>query len=104
MNQTEIIRADCLASSRKRYILKAQAEGSVDMAENAINMNIHMDADLRAKEDAVFTELSVNSFEVKLEQLSEGTIASMLEAERIGKDLSVKGYNDLDELFADLKK
>lgn len=40
MNQTEIIRADCLASSRKRYILKAQAEGSVDMAENAINMNI----------------------------------------------------------------
>ena len=27
----------------------------------------------------------------------------MLEAERIAKDPSVKGYNDLDELFADLK-
>lgn len=27
-----------------------------------------------------------------------------LEAERIAKDPSVKGYNDLDELFADLKK
>ncbi|MEW3584729.1 type II toxin-antitoxin system antitoxin, RelB/DinJ family, partial [[Clostridium] symbiosum] len=26
------------------------------------------------------------------------------EAERIAKDPSVKGYNDLDELFADLKK
>jgi DNA-damage-inducible protein J len=32
------------------------------------------------------------------------TIAAMLEAERIAKDTSVKGYTDLDELFADLKK
>ena len=31
------------------------------------------------------------------------TIAAMLEAERIAKDPRVKGYNDLDELFADLK-
>jgi hypothetical protein len=28
----------------------------------------------------------------------------MLEAERIAKDPSVKGFNDLDELFADLKR
>ena len=34
---------------------------------------------------------------------NEETIAAMLEAERIAKDPSVKGYNDLDELFADLK-
>ena len=27
-----------------------------------------------------------------------------MEAERIAKDPSVKGYNDLDELFADLKR
>jgi len=27
-----------------------------------------------------------------------------LEAERIAKDPTVKGYTDLDELFADLKK
>jgi len=27
----------------------------------------------------------------------------MLEAERIAKDPSVKGYTELDELFADLK-
>ena len=32
------------------------------------------------------------------------TVAAMLEAERIAKDPSVKGYNDLDELFADLKR
>ena len=43
-------------------------------------------------------------FEVKLEQPNKETIAAMLEAERIAKDPSVKGYNDLDELFADLKK
>ncbi len=35
---------------------------------------------------------------------SKETIAAMLEAERIAKDPSVKGYDDLDELFADLKK
>ena len=32
------------------------------------------------------------------------TIGSLLEAERIAKDPSVKAYTDLDELFADLKK
>ena len=43
-------------------------------------------------------------FEVKLNQPNRKTIAAMLEAEQIAKDPSVKGYNDLDELFADLKK
>ena len=32
------------------------------------------------------------------------TIAAMLEAENIAKDPNVKGYTDLDEMFADLKK
>ena len=44
-------------------------------------------------------------FEIRLEQPNKETVAAMLEAEeRIAKDPSVKGYNDLDELFADLKK
>ena len=30
------------------------------------------------------------------------TVSAMLEAERIAKDSSVKGYHDVDELFADL--
>lgn len=30
------------------------------------------------------------------------TIAAMVEAERIGRDSAVKGYNDLDELFSEL--
>ena len=43
-------------------------------------------------------------FEITLNQPSKDTIAAMLEAERIAKDPSVKGYHDLDELFAELKK
>ena len=92
------------------------------MAGNTTNISIRMDADLKAQADALFTELGMNlttafnifvrqslreggiPFEVRLEQPNKETIAAMLEAERIAKDPAVKGYNDLDELFADLKK
>lgn len=43
-------------------------------------------------------------FEIKLDRPNKETIAAMLEAERIARDPSVKGYNDLDELFTELKK
>lgn len=86
------------------------------------NINIRMDSDLKAQADALFGELGMNlstafnifvrqsirdggiPFEITLNQTSKDTIAAMLEAERIAKDPSVKGYNDLDELFAELKK
>lgn len=42
-------------------------------------------------------------FEISLNQPNNETIAAMLEAERIAKDPSVKGYTDLNELFAELK-
>ena len=79
------------------------------MAGNTTNISIRMDADLKAQADALFNvRQSLREggipFEVKLEQPNKETIAAMLEAERIAKDPSVKGYNDLDELFADLKK
>ena len=81
-----------------------------------------MDSDLKAKADALFSELGMNlttafnifvrqsireggiPFEISINQPNKETIAAVLEAERIAKDPSVKGYNDLDELFADLKK
>ena len=81
-----------------------------------------MDADLNARADALFNELGMNlttafnifvrqalreggiPFAVRLEQPNKETVAAILEAERIAKDPSVKGYDDLDELFADLKK
>lgn len=80
-----------------------------------------MDSELKTKADALFTELGMNlstafnifvrqslregriPFDISLNQPNNETIAAMLEAERIAKDPSVKGYTKLDELFADLK-
>ena len=42
-------------------------------------------------------------FDISLNQPNKDTVEAMLEAERIAKDTSVKGYTDLDKLFADLK-
>ena len=86
------------------------------------HLSIRMDSDLKAQADALFGELGMNlttafnifvrqslreggiPFEIKLEQPNKETAQAMLEAERIARDSSVKGYDDLDELFADLKK
>ena len=92
------------------------------MAGTTTNISIRMDSDLKAQADALFSELGMNlttafnifvrqsireggiPVELSINQPTKETIAAMLEAERIAKDPSVKGYNDLDELFADLKK
>ena len=92
------------------------------MAASTTNISIRMDSDLKAKADALFSELGMNlttafnifvrqsireggiPFEISINQPNKETIAAMLEAERIAKDPSVKGYNDLDEFFADLEK
>ena len=79
------------------------------MAGSTTNISIRMDSDLKAQADALFGELRQSlregriPFDISLNQPNKETIAAMLEAERIAKDPSVKGYNDLDELFADLK-
>ncbi|MDD3251513.1 MAG: hypothetical protein PHV18_03025 [Lachnospiraceae bacterium] len=52
------------------------------MTGSTTNISIRIDADLKTQAE---------------------TIAAMQEAERIAKDPAVKGYTDLDELFADLK-
>ena len=92
------------------------------MPGTTTNISIRMDTDLKAKADALFGELGMNMttafnifvrqslregripFDISLNQPNEETVAAMLEAERIAKDPSVKGYTDLDTLFADLKK
>ena len=81
-----------------------------------------MDSDLKAQADALFSELGMNlttafnifvrqsireggiPFEISINQPNKETIAAMLDADSIAKHPSVKGYNDLDELFTDLKK
>ena len=86
------------------------------------NISIRMDSELKAQADALFAELGMNlstafnifvrqslreggiPFEISLNQPNKETIAAILEAERIAKDPSVKGYTDMDEMFADLKK
>ncbi|MCI8672274.1 MAG: TIM barrel protein [Lachnospiraceae bacterium] len=50
-----------------------------------------------------YLRVQVEALAASLNQPNSETVAAMLEAERIAKDPSVKGYTDLDELFADLK-
>jgi DNA-damage-inducible protein J len=97
-------------------------KGDDFMAGSTTNISIRMDSELKEQADALFSALGMNlttafnifvrqslreggiPFEVTLRQPNKETIAAMLEAERIARDPSVKGYNDLDKLFADLKK
>lgn len=91
------------------------------MAANTTNISIRMDTELKAQADILFSELGMNlttafnifvrqslregsiPFKISIEQPNKKTVAAMLEAKRIAKDPSVKGYNDLDELFDDLR-
>ena len=85
------------------------------------NFSVRMDGDIKKQCEALYGELGINlttainvflrqslrvggfPFDVRLDQPNKETIAAMSEAERIAKCPSVKGYTDLDELFADLK-
>ena len=84
------------------------------------NISIRMDSELKAAAEALFEELGMNlstAFNIFVRQslrerripfvIAEGTphketVSAMLEAERIAKDSSIKGYHNVDELFADL--
>jgi DNA-damage-inducible protein J len=85
------------------------------------NISIRMDTDLKAQAEVLFEELGMNlstAFNIFVRQslrergipftISEitpnnETVSAMLEAEKIAKDPTVKGYHDLDQLFNDLK-
>ena len=80
------------------------------------NISIRMDSDLKAAAEALYEELGMNlstAFNISLRErgipfkITEGTpsketVSAMLEAERIAKDPNIKGYHDVNELFADL--
>ena len=86
------------------------------------NISIRMDTETKAKADALFGELGMNlttafnifvrqslregkiPFEISLNQPNAETIAALMEAERIATDTSVKGYTDMDKMFADLAR
>jgi DNA-damage-inducible protein J len=106
----------------QKHIIVVVLKGDDFMARTTTNISIRMDSDLKAQADVLFGELGMNittafnifvrqaireggiPFEISIHQPNKETIAAMLEAERIAKDPSVKGYDNLDELFADLKK
>ena len=84
------------------------------------NISIRMDSDLKAAAEALYEELGMNlstafnifvrqslrergiPFKITEKTPNNETVSAMLEAERIAKDSTVKGYHDVDELFADL--
>lgn len=81
-----------------------------------------MDSDIKKKCETLYGELVMNlttainvflrqslrvggfPFEVKLEQPNKETIDTMLEAERIARDSSVKHYSDVEEALRELKR
>lgn len=92
------------------------------VAKNTTNLTIRLDSDLKKDCEALYAELGMSlstainvflrqslrkgglPFDARLDdQPNRTTIEAMLEAERIAKDPTVKRYNDLDELFKDLK-
>ena len=103
------------------YTRNTNRKGDERMAGSTTNISIRMDSDLKAQADALFAELGMNlstafnifvrqslreggiPFEISLNRPNKETVAAMLEAKRIAKDSSVKGYTDLDALFTDLK-
>lgn len=90
------------------------------MSGSTTNISIRMDTDLKAAAESLYSELGMNlstAFNIFVRQsLREGgipfkitteipnreTVSAILEAERIAKDPTVKGYTDMDELLADL--
>ena len=94
----------------------------MSVAKNTTNLTIRLDSDLKKDCEALYAELGMSlstainvflrqslrkgglPFDARLDdQPNRTTIETMLEAERIAKDPTVKRYNDLDELFKDLK-
>lgn len=85
------------------------------------NITIRMDADIKKEADQLFSELGMNlttaihvfirqslregkiPFEITLKEPNQETIKALLEAQKIARDSSVKGYQDIDALFKGLE-
>lgn len=92
------------------------------MINSTTNISIRMDSNLKSQADALFAELGMNMstafnifvrqslrdggipFNISLNTPNKETVAALLEAEKIANDPSVRGYDDLNEFFVDLKK
>ena len=91
-------------------------------ASATTNISIRMDRELKERAEEFFNEVGMNMttafnvfirqtlregripFQISVDRPNEETIAALLEGERLAYDTSVKGYTDLNELFAELNK
>ena len=97
-------------------------KGSDIMANtNSSNISIRMDADLKAAAEALYEELGMNlstafnifvrqslrvggiPFTITTETPNAITVSAMLEAQRIAKNPDAKAYDNLNDLFKELK-
>ena len=120
----EKLKSSCktLTFSCKLSIIIMKLRRGDDYMATSTNISIRMDAETKAKADALFGELGMNlttafnifvrqslregkiPFEISLNQPNAETKAAMMEAERIATDKSVKGYTDMNAMFADLAR
>lgn len=88
---------------------------------NTTNFSVCMDSEVKKQCEALYNDLGMTlttainvflrqslrvgglPFDLRQERPNKETIAAMLEAKQIAHDPSVKKYDDLDELFAELK-
>ena len=91
------------------------------MGGRTSNVSFRIDTDIKNQADRLFAELGLNmttAFNIFLRQaIREGsipfsvtvntpnaeTVAALLEAERIGRDSSVKRYSDVEDALRELK-
>ncbi len=86
------------------------------------NFSVRLDNDLKKQSEAMYNELGINlttainvflrkslavggfPFDVRMEEPNKETLLALLEAEKISKDPSVKGYSDVEEALKELKR
>lgn len=92
------------------------------MATKVASVSFRIDSELKNQADKLFNNLGMNlttafniflrqsvregriPFEITMNSPNAETISAMREAERIANDPTVKGFNSVDELMADLKE
>lgn len=89
---------------------------------NTTNFSVRMDSDIKKQCERLYNELGINlttainvflrqslraggfPFDVRLDHPNKETLATMLEAERLAHDSSVKHYSDVEEALQELKR
>ena len=92
------------------------------MTSSTVNYSFRVDREIKRQCETMFNELGMNMttainiflrqslrvgglpFDVRVDLPNKGTIAAMLEAERLAKDPTAKRYSDVDKALTALKE